>query len=172
MNLPTASSPLTPPDPEYGEHCRYLAKVIINLLHPKLKAETEDEPQWRDWYFFWQRFFPDDFAHFAHFARVNNWPWAYVRKIVEHHIDCNLFWPCITYAELVSLYPCEVVSDDGILHEYCNKVLTDNPKSIVDYKKGKLNSLNHLKGQVMRLSKGKADIQKVELLLKSKMISL
>jgi aspartyl-tRNA(Asn)/glutamyl-tRNA(Gln) amidotransferase subunit B len=37
-------------------------------------------------------------------------------------------------------------------------VLANNPKSIADYKKGKLNALNHLKGQVMRETKGKADI--------------
>lgn len=62
------------------------------------------------------------------------------------------------------------MSDDGALNEYCEQVLRDNPKSIVDYKKGKLNALNHLKGQVMKLSKGKANITKVELILKSKMV--
>ena len=69
---------------------------------------------------------------------------------------------------IVSKLP-EVVSDDGALNEYCQQVLTANPKSIADYKKGKVNALNHLKGQVMRLTKGKADILKVETILKSKM---
>lgn len=161
MNSPTASSPTTPPDAEYGEFCRFLAKVIVQLVSPPLK-----ESEQRAFYLAC----PSDLGLFAAFASKNKWPWSYVKSIVDMHIDCNSYWPCITYEELVSLFPCEVVSDDGILHEYCNKVLTDNPKSIVDYKKGKVNALNHLKGQVMRLSKGKADIQKVELLLKSKMI--
>jgi len=86
------------------------------------------------------------------------------------HVDLNQYYPCITYKELVSVYPCDTLSDDDALNIICDKVLKDNPKSIIDYNKGKLNALNHLKGQVMKESKGKADIQKVELLLKSKMI--
>lgn len=156
-------------DNAYGEYCRYLAKVIINLVHPKLKAENEIDPGVEELYFFWQRFMENDFPCFIQMCIAEKYPWSYVRKIVEMHVDCNLYWPCITYRELWELYPCEVVSDDGALNEYCQQVLTANPKSIVDYKKGKLNALNHLKGQVMRLTKGRADILKVETILKSKM---
>ncbi len=86
------------------------------------------------------------------------------------HVDLNQYWPCISYTDLMSLHPYESLSDDGALNVICDKVLANNPKSIIDYKKGKLNALNHLKGQVMKETKGKADIQKVESILKEKMI--
>lgn len=145
----------------YGEFCRFLAKVVIQLVSPPLK-----ESEQRAFYLSC----PSDLGLFAAFASKNKWPWSYVKSIVDMHVDCNLYWPCITYEELVSLFPCEVLSDDGALNEYCQQVLTANPKSIVDYKKGKVNALNHLKGQVMKLTKGKADILKVEMILKSKMV--
>ena len=114
--------------------------------------------------------YPDKFFEAIDKALDKKYSWAYVKKIVDLHIDSNQYWPCITYAELEELYPCEVLSDDGALNEICDKVLANNPKSITDYKKGKLNALNYLKGQVMRETKGKADINKVEAILKDKMI--
>lgn len=143
------------------EFYRFLAKIVIQLVNSALK----DSPQ-REWYFK----FPHDLGEFAHAALEKKYPWSYVKKIVDLHVDLNQYWPCITYAELVSLYPCEVLSDDGALSEICDKVLTLNPKSVADYKKGKTASLNHLKGAVMRETKGKADVQKVESILKEKLI--
>lgn len=150
-----------------GEYFRYLANVVINLLHSKLRLETEEEPELRKWYFAMQSIFAGDFAAFVQTCFEKKYPWSYVRGIIEKHVDCNLYWPCITYEELASLYPCEVLTDNNELETICDKVLADNPKSIVDYRKGKTNSLNHLKGQVMKASKGKADINVVgEILLK------
>jgi Asp-tRNA(Asn)/Glu-tRNA(Gln) amidotransferase B subunit len=161
---------MTPLSPEQVEFNRYLAKILIQLVNAALK----DNPQ-RDWYFDSQTHIAPliekaDLGPFAKRALDKKYPWAYVKKIVDLHIDSNQYWPCITYAELEELYPCEVLSDDGALNEICDKVLANNPKSITDYKKGKLNALNHLKGQVMRETKGKADISKVEAILKDKMI--
>lgn len=139
---------------------------MIQLVSPPLK-----ESEWRQWYFDTQTIF-GDLGWFAQLCFDKKYPWSYVKKIVDLHVDNNMYWPCITYAELHELYPCEVLSDDGALSEICTRILDKEPKAVADYKKGKLASLNHLKGLVMRETKGKADIQKVELLLKSKMISL
>ena len=152
-----------------GEFNRFLAKVIINLLHPKLKAESQEDPELRAWYFFWQSPFAGDLAYFAHTCFEKKYPWSYMRGIIEKHVDCNLYWPCITYQELTELFPCEVLSDNAELETLCDQALKDNPKSIVDYRKGKTNSLNHLKGQVMRLTKGKADITQVQEILLRKL---
>ena len=49
------------------------------------------------------------------------------------------------------------VSDTGAIEKFCDDALAANPKSVADYKAGKVAALNALKGQVMKLSKGKAN---------------
>jgi aspartyl-tRNA(Asn)/glutamyl-tRNA(Gln) amidotransferase subunit B len=49
------------------------------------------------------------------------------------------------------------VSDTGTIEKFCDEAIAANPKSVADYKAGKLAALNALKGQVMKLSKGKAN---------------
>jgi aspartyl-tRNA(Asn)/glutamyl-tRNA(Gln) amidotransferase subunit B len=48
-------------------------------------------------------------------------------------------------------------SDTGAIEAICDQVLAANPKAIAEYKGGKLASINFLKGQVMKLSQGKAN---------------
>ena len=159
---------MTPQNGNYGDYCRLAAKIIIQIINTILKDEKGNDSDTRDFYLATQCF--HDLGWFTEQSLVNKYPWDYVKKIVTQHVESNQYWPCVTYAELVSLFPCEVVSNDDILNTICEKILADNPKSIIDFKKGKLNALNHLKGQVMRESKGKADIQKVEAILKERML--
>ncbi len=49
------------------------------------------------------------------------------------------------------------VSDTGALEKFCDDALAANPAAVADYRGGKLAALNSLKGQVMKLSKGKAN---------------
>ena len=49
------------------------------------------------------------------------------------------------------------VSDSGAIEKFCDDVIAANPNSVADYKAGKVAALNFLKGQVMKLSKGKAN---------------
>jgi aspartyl-tRNA(Asn)/glutamyl-tRNA(Gln) amidotransferase subunit B len=49
------------------------------------------------------------------------------------------------------------VSDTGAIEAFCDEVIAANPNSVADYKAGKEAALNFLKGQVMKLSKGKAN---------------
>jgi aspartyl-tRNA(Asn)/glutamyl-tRNA(Gln) amidotransferase subunit B len=49
------------------------------------------------------------------------------------------------------------VSDAGAIEALCDEAIAANPKSVADYKAGRLAALNALKGQVMKLSKGKAN---------------
>ncbi|HEX7517878.1 MAG TPA: Asp-tRNA(Asn)/Glu-tRNA(Gln) amidotransferase subunit GatB [Chthoniobacterales bacterium] len=51
----------------------------------------------------------------------------------------------------------EQLSDAAALEALCDQVIADNPKPVADFKAGNLASLNFLKGQVMKLSKGKAN---------------
>jgi aspartyl-tRNA(Asn)/glutamyl-tRNA(Gln) amidotransferase subunit B len=55
----------------------------------------------------------------------------------------------------------EQLSDAGAIEALCDQVIAANPKPAADFKAGNGASLNFLKGQVMRLSKGKANPQLV-----------
>jgi aspartyl-tRNA(Asn)/glutamyl-tRNA(Gln) amidotransferase subunit B len=61
------------------------------------------------------------------------------------------------------------VSDTSLIEKYCDEVLAANPKTVADYKAGKAAALNFLKGQVMKLSKGKANPSLVGELLLAKL---
>ena len=49
------------------------------------------------------------------------------------------------------------VSDTGAIEKFCDEAIAANPAPVADYKAGKAAALNSLKGQVMKLSKGKAN---------------
>jgi aspartyl-tRNA(Asn)/glutamyl-tRNA(Gln) amidotransferase subunit B len=49
------------------------------------------------------------------------------------------------------------VSDTGAIEALADEVLAANPGPVADYKSGKITALNFLKGQLMKLSKGKAN---------------
>jgi aspartyl-tRNA(Asn)/glutamyl-tRNA(Gln) amidotransferase subunit B len=51
----------------------------------------------------------------------------------------------------------EQLSDASTIEAFCDQVIAANPKPAADFKAGNAASLNFLKGQVMKLSKGKAN---------------
>ncbi len=61
------------------------------------------------------------------------------------------------------------VSDTGAIEKFCDDAIAANPSSVADYKNGKVAALNFLKGQVMKLSKGKANPNLVGEILERKL---
>ncbi len=51
------------------------------------------------------------------------------------------------------------ISDEGALESFAKQAIEANPKSVDDYRAGKMAALNALKGQAIKLSKGKANPQ-------------
>ena len=49
------------------------------------------------------------------------------------------------------------VSDTSALEQFCDQAIAANPGPAADFRSGKAAALNFLKGQVMKLSKGKAN---------------
>ena len=49
------------------------------------------------------------------------------------------------------------VSDTGAIEKFCDEAIVANPNPVADYKSGNVAAINFIKGQVMRLSKGKAN---------------
>ena len=63
----------------------------------------------------------------------------------------------------------EQLSDTGAIEALCDQVIAANPKPVADFKAGNAASLNFLKGQVMKLSKGQANPVLVGEILKRKL---
>jgi hypothetical protein len=61
------------------------------------------------------------------------------------------------------------VSDTGAIEKFCDEAIAANPAPVADYKAGKVAALNSLKGQVMKLSKGKANPALVGEILEKKL---
>ena len=51
----------------------------------------------------------------------------------------------------------QTVADDGVLRAIIEKVITENPQSVEDYKSGKKKAIGFLIGQTMKAMQGKAD---------------
>jgi aspartyl-tRNA(Asn)/glutamyl-tRNA(Gln) amidotransferase subunit B len=68
--------------------------------------------------------------------------------------------------EIVSRLSLAQVSDEAELMALAREVLSENEKSVADYKNGKSNALGFLVGQCMRRSKGKGNPQILNKLLK------
>ena len=61
------------------------------------------------------------------------------------------------------------LSDTGAIEKICDEVILANPGPAADFRGGKVAALNFLKGQVMKLSKGKANPGLVGEILESKL---
>ena len=62
-----------------------------------------------------------------------------------------------------------IVNDESILKEIADKVIEDNKKSVNDYLNGNQKAIGFLMGQVMKITKGKANPQTINKLLKEKL---
>ena len=72
-------------------------------------------------------------------------------------------------AEIVREKGIEQLSDAAAIEALCDQVIAANPKPAADFKAGNAASLNFLKGQVMKLSRGKANPQLVGEILERKL---
>jgi aspartyl-tRNA(Asn)/glutamyl-tRNA(Gln) amidotransferase subunit B len=61
------------------------------------------------------------------------------------------------------------MNDSGALEAIIDEVLAANPKNVEEYKAGNAKALNGLVGPIMKASKGKANPQQVNDLLKKKL---
>lgn len=64
-------------------------------------------------------------------------------------------------AALVKELGVSQITDVAALEALCDQAIAANPRSVADFKAGKTNAVNALKGQVMKLSKGQANPQAV-----------
>src|SRR5437667_2233712 len=74
-----------------------------------------------------------------------------------------------TPAAIVQEKGIEQLSDVSAIEAVCDEVIAANTKPVADFRAGNVASLNFLKGQVIKLSKGKADPQNVGEILEKKL---
>ena len=142
---------------------RFIAKIVIQLVQPNpYRKENEAICALLDA----SEKYLKDFQNFLKTSFDKKFPWSYIKDTVEKFYES---YYQITYTELMELFPCEVMSDKDELEKICEAVLKENQKSVEDYRKGKKNSINHLKGQVMKLTKGKANPMVVNIILERKL---
>ena len=76
---------------------------------------------------------------------------------IAQNVFAELFATGESPAAIVERKGLSQVSDAGALEALCDQAIAANPGPVADYRAGKGAALNFLKGQVMRLSKGKAN---------------
>jgi Asp-tRNA(Asn)/Glu-tRNA(Gln) amidotransferase B subunit len=134
------------------------SKIIVQLLTSKFATREEM------FNFFCEGFNLEEFSEFVRECGQYEYPWKYIQSTVEKYFADKLTW-----IELTTIYPYVVNSNQSELEALCDTILKENQKSIDDYKKGKTNSINHLKGVAMKMTKGKADIRIVTEILEKKL---
>jgi aspartyl-tRNA(Asn)/glutamyl-tRNA(Gln) amidotransferase subunit B len=71
--------------------------------------------------------------------------------------------------EIVKKLGLEQISDTSALAAMCDEAIAANPRSVEDFKAGKMNAINALKGFVMKKSQGKANPVQIDEILKQKL---
>ena len=59
-----------------------------------------------------------------------------------------------TIKEIIKEKGVQNITDDSTIKEIIQKVINENPDSVIDYKAGKDRAIKYLMGQVMKESKG------------------
>ena len=76
---------------------------------------------------------------------------------IAQDVFADMFATGDSPAQIVEKKGLVQVSDTGAIEKLADEVIAANPRSVEDYKAGKVAALNFLKGQMMKLSKGKAN---------------
>ncbi len=76
---------------------------------------------------------------------------------IAQDVFTDMFATGETPSKIVEKKGLAQVSDTGAIEKFCDEAIAAHPGPVADYKAGKVAALNFLKGQVMKLSKGKAN---------------
>jgi Asp-tRNA(Asn)/Glu-tRNA(Gln) amidotransferase B subunit len=96
-------------------------------------------------------------------------PLKYLNDTCIQYSTTNMYYSFTNFTELVEWRPCLISFNQDELEAWCQQAIDANPKSVEDYRKGKTVAIKHLMGQVMKLSKGKAEGQTVIGILETKL---
>ena len=92
-----------------------------------------------------------------------------VSNIVAKDVLAEMFASGKPAAAIVEEKGWKQISDSSSLEKIIDKVLADNPGPVADIRGGKTKAIGFLVGQVMKVSKGKANPQKVNEMIRNKL---
>jgi len=95
---------------------------------------------------------------------------AIEKKVITKNIAKDVFVEMFKTGEMAD----EVIErkglksdiDDSQIRAWCEEAIAENPKPVADFKAGNEKAINALKGQVMKKSRGKANPQEVDALMR------
>lgn len=91
-----------------------------------------------------------------------------IGKMVFNHMWQN---PGARLQEVLKHLGIELVQDDSQIEAWVDQVMAENPENVKQYRSGKTKLFGYFVGQIMKLSKGQANPQKVNEILKRKLES-
>ena len=140
------------------KHPKAIANWVINNLRAKLAEAQTDLPDLK---------FPppaiNELVELVESGKISS-------KIAQDVFN-EMFETGELPAKIVERKGLAQVSDSGTLEQFCEQAIAANPGPAADFKAGKAAALNFLKGQVMKLSKGKANPALVGEILERKLKS-
>ena len=167
-NLPATDAQTFVTDPELGNyferigkqssHPKAIANWVINNLRAKISETGVSLGQ--------LKFTPQRIAELAQLVESGK-----INSKAAQEVFAEMFNSGEAPTVIVDRKGLGQVSDQGALETFCVQVIAANPKSADDFRSGKEAALNFLKGQVMKLSKGKANPELVGEILKKKLSS-
>ncbi len=89
-----------------------------------------------------------------------------INRTVAKEVFEKIFKENVDPVQYVEQHGLGMVSDDGLLRTTVEKIISDNPQSVADYKNGKTKAMGFIVGQTMKEMKGKADPGKINQLVK------
>ncbi|MDO4641127.1 MAG: Asp-tRNA(Asn)/Glu-tRNA(Gln) amidotransferase subunit GatB [Neisseria sp.] len=90
-------------------------------------------------------------------------------KLAKKAFEAMWAEPEATIEQIIEQHGLQQITDTGAMEKIIDEVLAANAKSVEEYKAGKEKAFNALVGQVMKASKGKANPQQVQELMKAKL---
>jgi aspartyl-tRNA(Asn)/glutamyl-tRNA(Gln) amidotransferase subunit B len=107
---------------------------------------------------------PTHFAELAELVASNAITSAQAKKVLAEMVT-SLQAP----AQIVEKLGLKQISDTGELEKICAEAIASNPRSVADYKAGKGNAINAFKGFVMKATKGQANPNVVDEILRKQL---
>jgi aspartyl-tRNA(Asn)/glutamyl-tRNA(Gln) amidotransferase subunit B len=137
-----------------------VANWVINNLRAKLGEESEvghdvsiaprraeDSPPYQN-----LKFKPEAILELVNLVEAKT-----VSSSAAQQVFAEMFETGKSPAAIVREKGLAQVSDTAAIEKFCDEAITANPGPVADFRAGKVAALNFLKGQVMKLSKGKAN---------------
>lgn len=104
---------------------------------------------------------PEHFAHLIYLLKSNQLNSRLAKDILK-----EMFFSGLDPTQIMKEKNLRVIKNENDLELIIKEVIEENEKAVLDYKKGKVNALKFLIGKIMALTKGQAEPEVLEKLLK------